>query len=102
VALGVTLGLVLGKFAGITGASWIALRAGIAQLPTDTRFAEIAAVSLLAGIGFTMSIFIAELGFAGRPDLLVTAKTGVLAASLISGVAGFAWLWVLGNERVHR
>ena len=102
VALGVTLGLVLGKFAGITGASWIALRAGIAQLPTDTRFAEIAAVSLLAGIGFTMSIFIAELGFAGRPDLLVTAKTGVLAASLISGVAGFAWLWVLGNERVRR
>jgi NhaA family Na+:H+ antiporter len=102
VALGVTIGLVLGKFAGITGASWIALRAGIAQLPTGTRFAEIAAVSLLAGIGFTMSIFIAELGFAGQPDLLVTAKTGVLAASLISGVAGFAWLWVLGNERVHR
>jgi NhaA family Na+:H+ antiporter len=102
VALGVTLGLVAGKFAGITGASWIALRVGLAQLPTGTRFAQLAGVSLLAGIGFTMSIFIAELGFAGQPELLVTAKTGVLAASIVSGAAGFAWLWVLGNERVHR
>lgn len=100
VALGVMLGLVVGKLVGITGASWIALRTGIAQLPKGTRFAQIAAVSLLAGIGFTMSIFIAELGFADRPDLLVMAKTGILAASLLSGVAGFIWLWVLGRDRI--
>jgi NhaA family Na+:H+ antiporter len=46
-----------------------------------------------------MSIFIAELGFAGQPDLLVMAKTGVFAASLVSGVAGFLWLRMLGDPR---
>jgi NhaA family Na+:H+ antiporter len=102
VALGVALGLVVGKFVGITGASWLALRAGIAHLPSGTRFVQIAAVSLLGGIGFTMSIFIAELGFAGRPEYLVMAKTGILAASLVSGVTGFAWLWFLGRARPAR
>jgi NhaA family Na+:H+ antiporter len=97
VALGVTAGLVLGKFIGITGASALALWLGFAQLPTGTRFAHISAVSLLAGIGFTMSIFIAELGFADHPADLLMAKTGVLAASLLSGTLGFAWLWWLGR-----
>lgn len=102
VALGVTAGLVLGKFIGITGACALALRMGIAQLPTATRFSQIAAVSLLAGIGFTMSIFIAELAFSGHPENLLMAKTGVLAASLLSGTAGFAWLWLLGRARPAR
>ncbi len=97
ITLGVMLGLVLGKFIGITGASALALRLGLGQLPSGTRFAHIAAVSLLAGIGFTMSIFIAELGFAEQPDALLKAKTGVLGASLLSGTLGFAWLWVLGR-----
>jgi NhaA family Na+:H+ antiporter len=100
--LGVTAGLVLGKFIGITGASLLALKLGIARLPTATRFAQIAAVSLLAGIGFTMSIFIAELAFAGQPQNLLMAKTGVLAASLLSGIAGFAWLWLLGRPNLDR
>ncbi len=99
VALGVTAGLVLGKFLGITGASWLALRLGVAQLPTGTRFAQIAGVSLLGGIGFTMSIFIAELAFAQAPEQLLMAKTGVLTASVLSGVAGFAWLWLLGRAQ---
>lgn len=97
ITLGVMLGLVLGKFIGITGASALALRLGLGQLPSGTRFAHIAAVSLLAGIGFTMSIFIAELGFAEQADALLKAKTGVLGASLLSGTLGFAWLWVLGR-----
>lgn len=98
VMLGVMFGLVLGKFIGITGACWLALRLGIGQLPSGTRFSQIAAVSVLGGIGFTMSIFIAELGFAGQPEFLLMAKTGVLAASLLAGVTGFAWLWLLGNK----
>ena len=97
VALGVTTALVLGKFIGITGASLLALKIGIARLPTATRFAQIAAVSLLGGIGFTMSIFIAELAFLEHPENLLMAKTGVLAASLLSGIAGFSWLWLLGH-----
>jgi len=99
IALGVTAGLVFGKFIGITAASALALRIGIAQLPTDTRFSQIAAVSLLGGIGFTMSFFIAELGFSGNPEHLLMAKTGVLAASLLCGTAGFIWLWLLGRAR---
>ena len=98
VLLGVLLGLVLGKFIGITGACWLALRLGVGQLPSGTRFSQIVAVSVLGGIGFTMSIFIAELGFAGQPEYLLMAKTGVLAASLMAGILGFIWLWWLGRK----
>lgn len=98
VFLGVLLGLLLGKFIGITGACWIALKLGVGQLPSGTRFSQIAAVSVLGGIGFTMSIFIAELGFAGQEEYLLMAKTGVLAASLLAGLLGFAWLWRLGRH----
>ena len=97
VTLGVLLGLVLGKFIGITGASWIVLKLGLAELPKDTRFTQIAGVSLLAGIGFTMSIFVAELGFGGREDLLLMAKTGILVASLLAGVVGFVWLYLVSK-----
>lgn len=93
VTLGVMAGLVAGKFLGIAGASWLALRLGIAQLPAGTRFAQIMGVGLLGGIGFTMSIFIAELGFAHEPEFLLMAKTGILAASLLAGVAGLAWIY---------
>jgi NhaA family Na+:H+ antiporter len=99
VFLGIMLGLLLGKFIGITGACWLALRFGIGQLPGGTRFSQIAAVSVLGGIGFTMSIFIAELGFAEQPEYLLMAKTGILAASLMAGVIGFVWLWWLARER---
>lgn len=99
VMLGVMFGLLFGKFIGITGACWLALRLGLGQLPSGTRFSQIAAVSVLGGIGFTMSIFIAELGFADQPEYLLMAKTGVLAASLLSGLIGFVWLWWLGRGK---
>jgi len=97
VMLGVTLGLVLGKFIGITGASWIVLKLGIAVLPKDTRFTQIAGVSLLAGIGFTMSIFVAQLGFGESTELLLMAKTGILFASLFAGITGFIWLYLVSK-----
>jgi NhaA family Na+:H+ antiporter len=97
---GVTLGLLFGKFLGITGACWIALKLGIGQLPGGTRFSQIAAVSVLGGIGFTMSIFISELAFAGHAENLLMAKTGVLAASLLAGITGYLWLWWLGRRQV--
>lgn len=98
VMLGVMVGLMLGKFLGITGASWLALRFGIAQLPTDTRFSQIAGVAVLGGIGFTMSIFIAELAFAGQQEYLLMAKTGILVASFLAGLIGFFWLWLVAKE----
>jgi NhaA family Na+:H+ antiporter len=98
VTLGVSVGLVLGKVIGIAGCSWLALQLGIGQLPAGTRFTQIIGVSLLSGIGFTMSIFVAELGFAHQPELLLMAKTGILAASLLAGVSGFLWLYLAGSK----
>lgn len=98
VMLGVTFGLLVGKFIGITGACWIALQLGIGQLPKGTKFSQIAAVSILGGIGFTMSIFISELAFVNQPDLLVMSKTGVLVASLIAGLVSYCWLFILGKN----
>ena len=97
VMIGVSLGLVLGKFIGITGVSWLLLKLGVAVLPKDTRFTQIAGVSLLAGIGFTMSIFVAELGFAAQPEYLLMAKTGILAASLLAGLSGYLWLYLVSK-----
>lgn len=98
VTLGVILGLVLGKFLGITAATWIATRIG-ATLPPGVDMRHIAGVGMLGGIGFTMSIFIGELGFAAHPEHLLMAKTGILAGSLIAGVIGYAWLlWITRNQ----
>jgi NhaA family Na+:H+ antiporter len=97
VMLGVAMGLLLGKFIGITGTAWLMLKLGVAALPKDTRFSQIAGVSLLAGIGFTMSIFVAQLGFEDNPELLLMAKTGILLASLLAGVTGFIWLYLVST-----
>lgn len=99
VFLGVSIGLMLGKFIGITGVCWLLLKLDWAVLPKDTRFTQIAGVSLLAGIGFTMSIFVAELGFANQPEFLLMAKTGILAASFITGVGGFIWLYIVSEPK---
>lgn len=99
VLLGVSIGLLLGKFIGVTGACWLAIKLGVAELPKDTRFVQIAGVSLLAGIGFTMSIFVAQLGFAENPELLLMAKTGVLGASFIAGVSGYIWLYLVSDTK---
>ncbi len=98
VALGIGAGLLAGKFIGITGTAWMVLKAGISKLPEGTRFSHIAGVSFLAGIGFTMAIFIAELGFAETSDNLLMAKTGILLASTLAGIIGYAWLYLIGEN----
>jgi NhaA family Na+:H+ antiporter len=90
ITLGIIIGLIFGKLIGVAGFSLLAVRLGIGQMPKGTSTSHIIGVALLAGIGFTMSIFIAELGFAGQPDELILAKTGVLFASIIAGTSG--WL----------
>jgi len=94
IALGIATGLVLGKLIGIAGFSWVAVKMGIITLPKDLNFKHIVGVGLMGGIGFTMSIFIAELGFANSTEDLLLAKTGVLLASLIAGISGFIWLYL--------
>lgn len=99
VALGVMVGLIFGKLVGIAGVSWVAIKLGFGRLPAGTNFNQIIGVSLLGGIGFTMSIFIAELGFKGSAEYLLMAKTGVLFASLFAGVAGYLWLLKFSSRK---
>lgn len=98
VFLGVMFGLVAGKFAGILGFSWLAIKTGIARLPEGIRMSQIAGAAMLGGIGFTMSIFIAQLSFTDSPHMLLQAKFGILLASLIAGLAGFIWLSVTSRR----
>ena len=87
VALGVMLGLVVGKPVGVMALAFLAVKTGIAALPAGVTWRHVLGVSFLTGIGFTMSIFIANLAFGAGP-LLDSAKMGILAASLVSGVLG--------------
>ena len=91
VSLGVIMGLFFGKQIGVTAFSWLAVRLGWAELPAGVGWRQLYGVSLLTGIGFTMSLFIANLAF-GDPVVLDQAKIGIFAASLISGVLGWGLL----------
>ena len=92
VGLSVMLGLVLGKFLGVFSFSWIAIRLKIVSLPKNTSWPAFASVCLVCGIGFTVSMFIADLSYAGLgntgSELLDQAKLGVLCGSVISAVLG--------------
>ena len=88
VTVGIAAGLLFGKFVGITGAAIIAVKMGLAKLPTGVNMKHIAGASLLGGIGFTMSIFIADLAYLGHPELITQAKLGIIGASVIAGIAG--------------
>jgi len=98
VSVGITAGLVFGKLIGIAGFSWIAVKLGITSLPAGLNFKHIIGVSLMGGIGFTMSIFIAELGFAQSAENLLMAKTGILLASVLAGGSGFIWLFLTAKK----
>ena len=91
VTLGVALGLFLGKQLGVFGAAWLAIRLGVARLPVAASWAQLYGVSLLCGIGFTMSLFIGLLAFRD-PALQNEVKVGVLLGSLTSALLGAALL----------
>ncbi len=90
VLLGVVLALVMGKPLGVISVSWLTVRLGWCRLPPDVSWGGICLIGLLAGIGFTMSIFISMLAFAD-PNLLGAAKFGVLLGSLIAALVGIGW-----------
>jgi len=100
VALAVTAGLMLGKPTGIFAASWLVVRLGIAERPSDVPWTAIAAAGVLCGIGFTMAIFIANLAF--EPELIEPANLGILAASLASAVLGLALLAASLHHRPNK
>jgi NhaA family Na+:H+ antiporter len=92
VALGIIFGLVFGKVIGIFGVAFVAIKLGIAKMPLNCNFFQLFGVSFLGGIGFTMSIFVAELAFHGDYNLISQAKVGILFASLFAGITGYILL----------
>ena len=95
VSLAVILGLVVGKFLGILGFSWITVKLGLAPMPAHADWHMMASIAMLGGIGFTVSLFIATLSFGADPSaasLLSHAKLGIVVGSLVSGIGGFVWL----------
>jgi NhaA family Na+:H+ antiporter len=87
ITLGVGLGLLVGKLVGISVATWIAVRVGVGRLPSNTGWSQIVGLASLAGIGFTVSMFVTELAF-DTPALTDSAKVGIFAGSALAGVIG--------------
>jgi len=88
VPLGIALGLILGKQLGIFGMTWLAVKTGLARLPRGMDWRSAYGVALLAGVGFTMSLFISSLAF-DAPALVMQTRLGVLAGSLVCGALGY-------------
>ena len=97
ISIGIITGLFIGKQTGIFLFSWLAVKLGIASKPEGIKWQQLYAVGILGGIGFTMSLFITNLAF-NDPLLIDTAKIGILIASLLSGVIGYAILTVSGKK----
>lgn len=85
----IAFSLIAGKLLGVTLFAWLAVKLKFAELPEEVNFRQVIGVSLLAGVGFTMSIFVANLAFFGNDYLLDSAKAGILIGSFIAGVSGF-------------
>ena len=99
VTIGVLAGLFFGKQIGITLFTWFFTKIGVAKLPDGVNIWQVWGVSCLGGIGFTMSIFIATLGFQGAEEYLLQSKLGILVGSLASALFGLAVLALMGNRK---
>ena len=96
--LGISLALFFGKQIGIFGSIWLAVRMGIAKLPGGASWTQVYGVALLAGIGFTMSLFIGGLAFPGSAAIMDEVKIGVLAGSILAATTGFLLLRFAARE----
>jgi NhaA family Na+:H+ antiporter len=99
ISLGIIAGLILGKVMGIFGVAWLAIKLKIAELPKKSSMQQIFGVAFLGAIGFTMSIFVADLAFVGQEELIFQAKIGILLASLFAGLFGYFWLRIFSKEQ---
>ena len=98
--LGIITGQVLGKFIGISGACWLCLRYKIGRLPGGVNLQHVIGISLIAGIGFTMSTFIATLGFDSQPMHLQSAKASILVASGVSAILGVSYIRFVAAKKL--
>ena len=100
--LGIAAGLFLGKQIGIFGAVWLAVRLGFATRLRGATWLQIYGVSMLCGIGFTMSLFIGALAFPGEPELVEEAKLGILVGSFLSALCGYGVLRLAPGHSRHQ
>lgn len=100
-SLGIAAGLIVGKPLGVTFLCFAAVACGIGRLPSDLRWSHMIGAGILGGIGFTMSIFITNLAFAGNPETINASKMAILTASLTAGIFGFLWLRFLSKPGVN-
>ena len=100
--LGVAAGLVVGKLVGVFGSSALAIRLGLADLPAHAGWSHMIGISLLCGIGFTMSLFIGLLAFASDVALQDAVKVGILTGSLVAALLGSATLLSIAAPRTQR
>src|SRR5690606_29690259 len=96
IPLGIALGLFAGKQIGILGATWLAVRGGLGRMPEGSSWMQIYGVACVAGIGFTMSLFIGLLAFPD-PAFAADVRIGVLAGSIASALVGFVVLSMAGR-----
>lgn len=99
IPLGVAMGLLVGKQVGILALSFLAIQAGLAHLPARSNWLQLYGVSILCGIGFTMSLFIGSLAFSGNTSLVDEVKVGVLVGSLLSALIG-ATVLIAANRKI--
>ncbi|MDP4621239.1 MAG: Na+/H+ antiporter NhaA [Thermoleophilia bacterium] len=97
-ALGITLGLLVGKAVGIPLGAWLAVRSGLGRMPRDARWVQITGIGLVAGIGFTVSLFITDLAFSD-PAIQTAARIGVLGGSVLAAISGALLLFASGRRR---
>lgn len=100
VTIGVVVGLFIGKPVGIFLFSWLAVKLNLADLPKESSWSALLGIGILGGIGFTMSIFIANLAFY-RPEMISQAKTGIFGASLLAGITGYLLLAKVGKVKAN-
>ncbi len=96
--LGIALGLLLGKQIGVFGATYLTVKIGLARLPEGVNWTHIYGLACLAGIGFTMSLFIGGLSFAD-PALMNQVRLGVLSGSIVSALLGYGVLYWAGRAK---
>lgn len=96
-SLGIIFGLFIGKPIGITLASLGSNAIGLCKIPLDLNWKHVLGAGILGGIGFTMSIFITNLAFAGNASMIDSSKIAILLTSMSAGIAGFLWLKLLGQ-----
>lgn len=102
VALGVSIGLVIGKPIGVTLATFLGLKLKLGQLPRHVTFKHVVGVGLLAGVGFTVSLFIAELAFRSSAEAHLfadEAKIGIFLGSLVAGILGYTYFSIISRRR---